>query len=191
MKTILTLFISIWRFVWRRLGMAGILLIVLLIVGPIGFALYQDNADDYAYEIQYEVGQASVYYESVSLVGKSEAIEAHFSEYDLDERYNKRYIYQVNVDVTNVGVNPICISRDFNGFYVENDAGNMVSFRVFDYYYEMDEYDRLDTEKISSARTNTVRFLFVFDENKVPSKLTFYDGYEGEKLFDIDVPAPN
>lgn len=191
MRTLLTLFISAIKLVWRKFRAAGILFVVLLIVGPIGLALYQDKADDYAYKIQYEVGQASVYHESASLLSKSEAITAQFSEYELDERYSKKYIYQVNVDVTNVGVNPIYVCRDFNGFYVENDAGNMESFKVFDYYYEMDEYDRLDTEKIASARTHTVRFLFVFDEDDVPSKLTFYDSYEGEKLFDIEVPAPN
>ena len=89
-----------------------------------------------------------------------------------------------------MGVNPIYIGREFNGFYVENEKGDMESFKVYDYYYEMDEYDRFDTEVIASARTGSVHFLFCFDEGDVPSKLTFYDSYEGEKLFDIDIPAP-
>lgn len=186
MKTLLTLFISIWRFVWRRVGIAGILFIVLLFSLPIGLALYEDNADNYAYEIQYEVGQANIYQ-----IDKTEDVVAHFSEYDLDERNSKKYIYQVNVEVTNVGVNPIYICREFNGFYVENENDGMESFKVYDYYYEMDEYDRFDTEVIASARTTTVSFMFVFDEGDIPSRLTFYDEYEGEKLFDLDVPTPN
>ncbi len=190
MRTLLTLFISTIKLVWRKFRAAGILFVVLLIVGPIGFALYQDKADDYAYEIQYEIGRTKITGVSVSLISEFEAVEAHFSEYELDETYGKKQMYQVEVEVANVGVNPICISRDFNGFYVENDSGDMVNFNVFDYYYEMDDYDRLDTVQIPSARYNTVCFLFVFDEDDVPSKLTFYDGYEGEKLFDIDIPAP-
>ncbi len=186
MKTLLTVFISICKFIWGRLGVAGLLFIVLLIGGPVSFALYEDNADDYAYEIQYEMGQASI-----TQVDKTEAVVAQFSEYQVDESRVKKYIYQVTVDVSNVGVNPICINRDFVGLYVEDDAGNMESFRVYDYYFEMDEYDRFDTEIIASARTNKVHFLFVFDEYSIPSKLTFYDSYEGEKLFDIAVPAPN
>lgn len=190
MKTLLTIFISIWKFVWRRLGAAGILFIILLFAVPISLSLYEDNADDYVYESQYEIGQTSISHKSVSLISKSEAIVAQFSEYELDESYGKKYIYQVNVDVTNVGVNPICIGREFNGFYVENENGNMESFKVYDYYYEMDQYDRFDTEVIASARTGSVRFLFVFDEDDVPSKLTFYDSYEGEKLFELEVPSP-
>lgn len=186
MKTLLTLFISICKFVCGKLGVAGILFIVLLIGGPISFALYEDNADDYAYEIQYEMGQPSI-----TQIDKTEAVLAQFSEYQVDESRIKKYIYQVTVDVTNMGVNPIYINRDFVGLYVENEDANMESFRVYDYYYEMDEYDRFDTEVIASAKNNTVSFLFVFDEYDMPSKLTFYDSYEGEKLFDISVPAPN
>lgn len=186
MKTILTLFISIWRFVWRRLGVGGILFIILIFAVPISFYLYDDNADEYAYESQYEIGQASI-----TQIDKTEAVEAHFSEYDLDERYSKKYIYQVTVDVTNVGVNPIYIDREFYGFYVENEDGDMEAFQVYDYYYEMDKYDRFNTEVIASARTGSVRFLFSFDENDVPSRLTFYDEYEGDKIFELNVPSPN
>lgn len=191
MKTLLKLFISILKLVWRKFRAAGILFVVLLIVGPIGIALYQDKADDYVYEIQYEIGRIEISGVSVSLIGKFDAVKAYFSEYELDETYGEKQMYQVEVEVANVGVNPICVDRDFNGFYVENDSGDMESFKVYDYYFEMDDYDRLDTVQIPPARYSTVCFLFVFDEDDVPSKLTFYDGYEGEKLFDIEVPAPN
>ncbi len=186
MKTILTIFISILKFVKRRLGAAGLLFIVLLFAVPISLSMYDDNSDDYAYESQYELGQVSI-----AQVDKTEAVIAQFSEYEVDESYGKKYIYQVTVDIKNVGVNPIYIGREFNGFYVENGNGDMESFKVYDYYYEMDKYDRFDTEVIASARNSKVNFLFSFDEGDVPNKLTFFDKFEGEKIFDIDVPSPN
>lgn len=186
MRIILKAFLSIVRFIWRKIGVAGLLFFVLLFAVPVSLYLYDDNADEYAYETQYEIGQANI-----TQIDKTEVVKAHFSEYDLDERYSPKYIYQVTVDATNVGVNPIYIDREFIGFYVENEAGDMESFRVYDYYYEMDEYDRFNTEIIPSSKTSSVTFLFVFDATEVPSKLTFYDSHEGEKLFDLDVPAPN
>lgn len=186
MKLVFKIFLSITRFIWRKIGVAGLLFIVLIFAVPVSFYLNDDYSNDYAYESQYEIGETEI-----TQIYKTEVVEAHFSEYDLDERYSKKYIYQVTIDVTNVGVNPIYKNREFFGLYVEDEEGNMEHFKVYDYYYEMDEYDRFDTEVITTGKTSEVILAFSFDENDVPSKLTFYDSYEGEKLFDLNVPTPN
>ena len=61
---------------------------------------------------------------------------------------------------------------------------------VWEYYYEMDDYDRLNTSVIASGRTMPVNFVFVFNEVDMPKTLYFYDKYEGEEIFSIEVPAP-
>ncbi|MBR3832944.1 MAG: hypothetical protein IKJ73_01360 [Lachnospiraceae bacterium] len=185
MRLVLKIFLSITKFIWRKIGVAGLLFLVIIFAVPVSFYLYDDNSDEYAYECQYELGQASIVQ-----IERTDMVEAHFSEYELDERYKKKCIYQVTVDVTNVGVNPIYIHREFFRFHVENEDENMESFEVCDYYYEMDEYDRFNTEIIASAKTNKVSFMFAFDEDEVPSSLTFYDEYEGDKIFELDVPTP-
>lgn len=186
MRIILKLFISIFKFFKEKMGLVGILFIVLFITGPICFYLYKDNADDYAYKTQYELGAASV-----SQIEKTDDIVAHFSDYEVDETHHKKYIYQVTVDVTNVSVNPIFINREFGVFFVKNEDDDIEPFEVYDYYYEMDEYDRLDREIIAASKTRQVCFLFSFDEGDVPSKLTFFDEYDGEKIFEVSVPQPN
>ncbi len=185
MRLVLKIFLSITKFIWRKIGVAGLLFLVLIFAVPVSFYLYDDNSDEYVYECQYELGQANIVQ-----IERTDMVEAHFSEYDLDERYSKKYIYEVTVDVTNVGVSPIYKNREFSGFHVEDEDENRESFQIYDYYYEMDEYDRFNSEIIASAKTNKVSFLFVFDEDEVPSSLTFYDEYEGDKIFELDVPTP-
>ena len=55
MGTILKIFISIIRFIWKKLGVPGILFLVILVVVPVGVNSFDRASDDYAYEDQWEV----------------------------------------------------------------------------------------------------------------------------------------
>lgn len=185
MSTVLKLIISIFKFMWKKLGVPGILFLILLVLIPFGVTSFDNASDDYVYEDQWEIGNVTVEQKE-----KTEDVVAMFSEYELDEEYGKKYIYQVQVMVTNQGVNPLYIDRVFNFLYVEDDSGRMLIGKTKDYYYEMDEYDRLDTTVIAPGRTMPVQILFVFEEDRVPRTLEFFEDYEGDSLFTVDIPAP-
>lgn len=183
MGTILKIFISIIRFIWKKLGVPGILFLVILVVVPVGVNSFDRASDDYAYEDQWEVNSYRIDKKEMT-----EDVKAHFTEWELDEEYGKKCIYQVQVMVTNTGVNPIHIRGSFYGVSVKDEEGYSYFPNVKDYYYEMDEYDRLNTSVIAPRRTMPVYFLFVFDEDDVPEELNFYQEYEGDLLFTIQVP---
>lgn len=185
MSTVLKLIMKIFKFMWKKLGVAGALFIVILFVVPIGVAMFDDASDDYIYAVQWEIEGTSI--EQVEMTEDKTML---FSSYELEENYGKIHMYQVEVMVTNTGVNPIYINRDFNLIHMEDEDNISRYGEVWEYYYEMDDYDRLNTSVIASGRTMPVNFVFVFNEVDMPKTLYFYDKYEGEEIFSIDVPAP-
>lgn len=185
-SSIIKLIVKLFIFVFKKLRIQGVLLLLILMLLPVSLALYNEKSDEYQYEYAWEIVGADI-----EQVEKTDERCAYFSESQLDENYGKVYLYEINFHIRNTGSNDMRVDYETGSIEIKDDEGHYISKRQAEYYSEMDSHDRISCEAIPSGKTVNVTYYMLIDEGEIPETLHFYKGFDEEEILSLDLPYPS